>query len=39
MSRHQIARAQTLATQLRPAMHAVATIATCAVAAWAGALL
>lgn len=39
MSRHQAARRQTLAMSLRPLLNALAVFATCAAAAWAGAMI
>lgn len=39
MSRHQYARTVDTATRIRPLLQAVAVMATCAVAAWAGLLV
>jgi hypothetical protein len=39
MSRYDYARRQTLATTLRPVLNAIAVVATCAVAAFAGAII
>jgi hypothetical protein len=39
MSRHDYARRQTLAMSLRPVLNAIAVVATCAVAAFAGAII
>jgi hypothetical protein len=39
MSRRSYARTRTLAARLRPVLNAIATVATCAAAAWAGALV
>jgi hypothetical protein len=39
MSRREYARTRTLAARIRPVLNAVAVIATCAAAAWAGALV
>jgi hypothetical protein len=39
MSRREYARTRTLAARLRPVLNALAVLATCAAAAWAGALV
>lgn len=39
MSRHAYARRQTLAMTLRPVLNAIAVVATCVVAAVAGAII
>ena len=39
MSRHDYARHQTLAMSLRPVLNAIAVVATCAVAAFAGVII
>ena len=39
MSRYDYARRQTLAMSLRPVLNAIAAVATCAVAAVAGAII
>ena len=39
MSRREYARTRTLAARIRPVLNAVAVLATCAAAAWAGALV
>lgn len=39
MSRREYARSRTLAARIRPVLNAIAVLATCAAAAWAGALV
>jgi hypothetical protein len=39
MSRHEVARRQSMVMNLRPVLNALAVFATCAAAAWAGALI
>lgn len=39
MSRREYARTRTLAARIRPVLNAIAIVATCAAAAWAGTLV
>jgi hypothetical protein len=39
MSRRDYARTRTLVARIRPVLNAIAVVATCAAAAWAGALV
>ncbi len=39
MSRREYARTRTVAARMRPVLNAIAVLATCAAAAWAGALV
>jgi hypothetical protein len=39
MSRRDYARTRTLAARIRPVLNAIAVVATCAAAAWAGAMV